>query len=198
MAVQVDIVSTRNGMHVLEIGMDSNELADFQIQVWLTKFHPKPIDLTQPMGLNWISFMGGDLWIHNDENQDRCNLFGEKRDCVVGVITNESPMQIKVLDSMGVHSDSTWEITSVTLPATINHPDGMESRIPSEQFKRRGGIWKARFLRNMKSTSDTASVLEAIQGEALRGPEAYIVMKNTSNSQVKLFEVTIEMTTSRV
>ena len=198
MAIQVDIVSTRQGMHALLIGMDSNELADFQIMVWLTKFHPRPVDVTQAMGLNWISFMGGDLWIHNDENQDRCNLFGEKRDCVVGVITNESPMQIKVLDSMGVHSDSTWEITSITLPATINHPDGMSSKIPSEQFKRRGGIWRAKFLRNMKSTSDTASVLEAIQGEPLRGAEAHIVMKNTSNSQVKLFEVTIEMTTSRV
>lgn len=198
MAVRVDILSTKTGLHVLEIGMDSNELADFRIQVWLTKYHPKPVDIMQAMGLNFITFMGGDLWIHNDEDQNRCNLFGEKRDCVVGVITNESPMEIKVLDSMGVHSDSTWEVTSVTIPPTINYPSGMSSKIPTAHFKKRDGVWKARFLRNMKSTTDTASVLEALQGEQLRGAEAYIVMKNTSNNQVKLFEVTVEMTTSRV
>ncbi len=198
MAVIVDIVSTREGWHVVQVGMNADEISDFRIQCWITKYGHRMIDVMQPMGLNFITFLRGDLWIHNDETQDRCNLFGEKRDCIVQVVANEDPMTIKVLDSMDVHSNSTWEITSVTVAPSINHPDGMSSKIPSEQFKRRSGVWRAKFLRNMKSTSEVASVREALQGEPLRGSEALLTLKNTSNSQVKLFKISVNMTSSRI
>jgi len=195
---QIDIIALESGMHYILIGFNANELANFSMQIWITKYGKRIVDFVQAMGLNFISFMGGDLWIHNDEDQDRCNLFGEKRDCIVGVVTNENPTEIKLLDSIGVHSNSTWEITSITLPATINYPDGMESKLPANLFKKREGVWKARFLRNMKSTSETASVIDALNGEPLRGYEAYCVLKNTSNSQVKLFKVDVNSTLSRV
>jgi len=197
-ARQIDIIALESGMHYLLFGFNAEELANFSIQIWITKYGARLVDFVQAMGLNFISFIGGDLWIHNDEDQDRCNLFGEKRDCIVGVVTNENPTEIKLLDSIGIHSDSTWEVTSITIPATINYPNGMESKIPTSMFKKRDSVWKARFLRNMKSTSDVASVIDAINGEALRGYEAYCVLKNTSNSQVKLFQVEINMTKSRV
>ena len=198
MSVIVDIIATRTDWHVLQIGLDASDLADFKIQCWITRYGKRMIDLAQAMGLNWISFMGGDLWIHNDDTQDRCNLFGEKRDCIVGVVANEQPMTVKVFDSIGIQSDAQWEVTSITIPPTLNYHAGMSSAIPTEHFKKRGGLWRAKFLRNMKSTSDTASVLEAIQGEPLRGQEAYIVLKNTSNDQVKLFKITVNETTSRL
>jgi hypothetical protein len=198
MAVVVDILSTRTGFHVLEIGVDSNSLCDFRIQCWITRYGARMIDIAQAMSLNFITFMGGDLWIHNDDTTARCNLFEEKRDCIVGVVTNESPMQIKLLDSVGIHSDNVWEIVSVTIPPTLNYPSGMSSAIPTAQFKKRDGVYRAKFLRNLKSASDSVSILDAIQGEQLRCAEAYLVLKNTSNDQVKLFEVTVEMTTSRV
>jgi len=185
-------------MHYLLIGFNSDELANFSIQVYLTKYGHRVVDFTQAMGLNFISFLGGDLWIHNDEDQDRCNLFGEKRDCIVGVVTNEQPMQIKLMDSLAVHSDSTWEVVSVTIPATISYPQGMESKIPTSMFKKRDSVWKAKFLRNMKSTTDSASVMDAINGETLKGYEAYLVLKNTSNDQVKLFQIEVNQTLSRV
>jgi hypothetical protein len=199
MSVVVSIISTRTGFHVLQIGMDSNSLADFRIQCWVTRYGARLVDCVQAMSLNFISFMGGDIWVHNDDTAGtRCNLFGEKRDCIVGVVTNENPLEIKLLNSIGVHSDQTWEITSITIPPTLNHPQGMASAIPKEQFKRRGGIWRAKFLRNLKSALDSVTLLDAIQGEQLSGAEAYIVLKNTSTNQVKLFEISVEMTTSRV
>jgi hypothetical protein len=198
MSVVVDIISTRTGYHVLEIGVDADSLCDFQIQCWITKYGARLVDVVQAMSLNFISFLGGDLWVHNDDTQDRCNLFGEKRDCIVGVVANEQPMIVKVFDSMDVHSDSTWEVTSITIPPTLNYPTGMSSQIPAELFKKRSGVWRAKFLRNLKSASDTVNVLDAIQGEMLRGTEAYIVLKNTSNEQVKLFKVTVNETSARL
>lgn len=198
MARQIDIISSRQGIHVIEIGLNSNELSSFKLQMWLTKYGIRMVDWVQSMGLNFISFMGGDIWIHNDDSVARCNLFGEKRDCVVGVVSNEDPLRIKVYDSLGVFSDSEWEVTSITIPPTLNYPNGMYSTIPTARFNKRDGVWKASFLRNMKSTSDTASVIDAIKGEPLRGQEAYIVLKNISDSQVKLFKIEVNATVSRV
>lgn len=198
MSRQVDIISTRDGIHHLEIGLDSDSLSDFSIMIWITKYGARLVDFTQAMGLNFVSFIGGDLWIHNDEDQDRCNLFGEKRDCIVGVVVNENPLKIKLLDSLGVHSNATWEVTSIIIPPSINYPSGMESKVPAEMFKKRDGVWKARFLRNMKSSSDTASVIDAINGEPLRAYEAYLTLKNTSNNQVSLFKIEANMSSSRV
>ena len=144
--------------------------------------------------------MGGDLWVQNQPESivDRCNFFGEKKDMIVGVVANENPNMIKVLDSIGIHTDSEWEITSITIPKTLNYPHGMKSRIPTNRFKRREGIFRAEFLRNMNTTSDTDKVLELMSGEELRGQAAYVIMKNTSTSQVKLFKVDFNMTTSKI
>jgi hypothetical protein len=197
MAREYEIVSTSVGAHYLLIGMNSDELAGFSLQLWIEKFGARAVDWAQSMGLNWISFMGGDLWIHNSDTTDRCNLFGEKRDCIVGIVANENPLKIKLLDSIGIHSNDEWEITSITIPATLNHPQGMSSKIPTQLFKKRDGIWRAKFLRNMKSSGSTESVMDAIKGEPLKGYYAYLLMKNTSTEQVKLFKVDINMTTSR-
>jgi hypothetical protein len=198
MARQIDIISTSTGTHYLLFGMDSDELAGFSIMLWITKYGERMVDWIQAMGLNFISFLGSDLWVHNDEDQDRCNLFGEKRDCIVGVVANEEPTKVKLFDSVGVHSDDIWEITEIVIPATSNYPHGMYSKIPKERFKKRDGLWRAEFLRNMKTGSDTISVINALSGEPLRGYECYMLLKNTSNNQVRLFKVDVNATASKV
>ena len=199
MSRQIDIISTSAGIHHLEFGMDNNEVGDFCIQMWITKYGARAVDWMQSLSMGFITFMGGDLWLHNDENQRRCHLFGEQRDCIVGVVSNEDPTHIKLFDSLGVHSDGEWEVMSLTIPETLNYPNGMYSKIPKEIFKKRGGILRAKFLRNMKTTSDTASITEALNGEPLNGYVCYMLLRNTSNptgEQVKLFEV--EVNTSKV
>lgn len=198
MARQIDLTALNPGAHYIVIGFDSGESGTFNLQVWITRYGKRMVDVCQAMSLNFISFMGGDLWIHNDDTVDRCNLFEEKRDCIVGVVTNEQPMTIKLLDSVDIHSNDRWEITSITIPATLNHPAGMESRLPLEQFKKRGGVWQGHFLRNMKSTDDTARTINAIKGEELKGAVALLTLKNTSNDQVSLFKVSVYETAARV
>ena len=194
----VEVVSSVSGKHYVLIGLDGSELSSFSLQLWITKYGVRMIDWTQSMGLSFCSFLGGDLWIHNDETVDRCNLFGEKRDCIVGVVSNELPNVVKIWDSLGVQSDSPWQVTSITIPPSLNHPQGMTSVLPTAQFKRRDGEWRAKFLRNLKSASGSVSVLDAVQGEELKGSEMYLTLKNTSNNQVKLFALEFNMTKSRV
>lgn len=194
MARQIDILSNVDGTHYLLVGLDNNSLSSFSWQLWITKYGVRMCDWVQAMGLNFISFMGADLWVHNDESTDRCNLFGEKRDCIVGVVSNEQPLLIKMYDSLGVHTDGEWEVMEITVPPTLNYPDGMYSKIPAQRFKKRQGIWQAEFLRNMKTSSSTASVLDAINGEHLRGYSIYMKLRNTSNDEVKLFRLSVAQT----
>jgi hypothetical protein len=194
MARQIDIISTSKGYHYLLFGFDANELASFKMMLWITHYGERAIDWLQSLSLGFISFIGGDVWIHNSNNVDRCNLFGEQKDCEVGIVANEQPNVIKLLDSIGIHSDGKLEVVSVTIPKTLNMTSGMLSRIPKERFKKREGIWQAEFLRNMGSVTDT---IGAIKGEPLRGESAYLVLKNTDTSQVKLFKVDCRMTSSR-
>jgi len=200
MAREILLISATSGSHYLLFGLDDSALSSFSIQMWIEKNGHRMIDFCQQMSLNFITFMGADLYIHNqdDDEQERCELFGEKKDCIVGVVSNEEGDKIKLYDALGVHTDHTWEITDIYISPSLNYPDGMYSKLPAGRFKKRGMIWRAEFLRNMYTSSSTASIIDLINGESLRGYEMYFLMKNTDDDQVKLFGVTIEMTKSKV
>ena len=198
--LEIELTASSSGTHHLLFGLDNTESSSFGIQIWITKFGRQAVDWVQHLSLGWISFLRGDLWVHNQPESlvDRVNFFDEKKDYIVGAVANEQPNMIKVLDSLGIHTDGTWEVTSVTIPKTLNYPHGMKSRIPLGKFKRREGIWRSEFLRNMNTTSDTDSVLDLMRGEELRGQSAYIILKNTSTIQVKLYKIDVAMTTSKI
>ena len=198
--LQIDLIATSSGAHYVCFGLNQNELSNFEIQMWITKYGRRACDWVQHLSLGWISFMEGDVWIMNQPETlvERVNFFGEQKETIVGVVANEKANLIKVLDSIGIHTDSEWEVESVTIPKTLNYPIGMSSRIPKGKFKKREGILRAEFLRNMTTTSSTPSVLDLMRGSELRGYAAYIVLKNTSTTQMKLFKIDINMTTSKI
>jgi hypothetical protein len=198
---EIEIVSTSTNSHFLLFGMNSSELGSFKIQLWITKYGKRYIDWASTLGMSFVTFMGGDLWLHNDDSVPRCNLYGEQKDCEVGIVTNENPIQVKLFDSLGIHSDGKWEVSEVIIPPSLNYPNGMYSKIPAEQFKNRDGVWKAKFMRNMKSTDSVARVIDAIKGEVMRGYECYFVLKNVNNpngDEVKIFKVDVNCSSSRI
>ncbi len=201
MAREIELISTSTSVHYLLFGLNSNELSDFSIQIWIEKFGVRVIDWCQATGLNFISFMGGDLWVHNSNTAPRCNLFGEQKECKMGIVANGEPTKVKLFDSLGIYTDGQWEVESLIIPPSLNKPNGMYSKIPKERFKNREGVWRAEFLRNMKSTSDTARVQEAISGEQLKGNECYMILKNVNNPEgdrVRLYKLECNTTTLRM
>ena len=199
--LEITLTATSDGAHYFCAGLNQNELSNFELQMWIQKFGKRAVDWVQSLSLGWLSFMEGDVWIQNQPETlvERVNFFGEQKETIVGVVANEKANLIKVLDSIGIHTDGEWEIQSVTIPKTLNHPVGMKSRIPKGKFKKREGIWRAEFLRNMNTTSSTVdSVLDLMRGEELRGYAAYLVLRNTQTTQVKLFKLDIAMTSSKI
>lgn len=197
MAREVQIIAESTGRHSLLFGWNANELASFSLQMWITHYSQRAVDFVQSLSQGFVSFMGGDIWTHNDPSVPRANLFSEQKEMKVGIVANQDANVVKILDSIGIHSDENWEVESVTIPKTLNQPNGMYSKIPKGRFLKREGVWRSEFLRNMKSTSAIASVKEAISGETLRGYSAYLVLKNTSTTECRLFKIDINMTKSR-
>ena len=197
MATVIELISQSNGIHYLSFGQDANKTGSFSVQLYITKYGKRAVDWVQSLSLGFVSFLGGDLWVHNSDDVDRTNFFGEFKGAEVGIVANEQPNIVKLLDSIGIHSDGKWSVESVTIPHTLNYPNGMTSKIPKERFKKRDGVWQSEFLRNAKTSSGTASVIEYIKGEPLKGYSAYILLRNTDTEQVRLFKTDIRMTGSR-
>lgn len=200
MAIEYQIIASEDGQHYLLFGMDQEDLTSFGVQLWITKYGARIVDWIQAIGMSYITFMGGDLYVHNSDTAPRANLFGEQKDVKMGIVMNEESGTIKLMDSLGIFSDGEWEVESLTIPATLNRPHGMYSVLPRERFKKDNDVLRAEFLRNMKTNSATATVRDAISGEELKGHEAYLVLKNVNNSageQVKLFKVEINLTKIR-
>jgi hypothetical protein len=193
----IELIATFTGDHYIECGIDANEMSSFRWQLWITKHGHRAVDWLQSLSLGFVSFQGGDIWVHNSNDVPRANLFGEQKYSEVAVVANEKPNLVKLLDSIGVHSDGKWSVESVVIPATLNQPNGAYSMIPKDRFKKREGIWQSEFLRNMKTTSSTANPIEAINGETLRGYSAVVTLRNTDSNEVKLFKVQFNMTANK-
>jgi len=197
MAREIDLIATANGTYYVEFGLDSTQEASFGVRMYVEKSGQRLFDWMQSLGLGFISFMGSELWKFNSDNVSRANFFGEQKDMVVGIVFNEESNQIKIMDSIGIHSDAEWSVDSIVLPASQNHPNGMYSSIPKGKFKKREGILQAEFLRNMKSVDGTIRPIQALKGEPLRGHYAYLTLRNNSTGEISLFKVDINATTGR-
>ena len=196
--LNIELIATSTGPHRAYFGLDSSTSSSYGVQMYLTKHGKQAVDWVERLSLGFVSFLRGDIWIQNSPDADRNNFFGEAKDAVVGVVVNEQPDLVKILDSIGIHTNKEWEVTSVAIPPSLNYPDGMSSKIPSARFKKREGVLKSEFLRNELSTNGTANVLDLLRGESLRGEVAILTLTNTSTDEVRLFKVEIDLTSSKI
>ncbi len=196
----ITLISTSSSIKQLEFGFNANELSSFKLQAWITRVGKRAVDTLQQLSLGFVSFMGGNIYLHNDDTAgaERCTLFGEHKDMKVGFVINEQASVTKILESIGIHTDDdNWEVESLTIEPSESYPDGMYSIIPKNKFVKRDNILYADFMRNMKTSGSTISYIEAITGEELRGRTAYVILKNTSTERVQLYEIDVTLTKSR-
>ena len=139
----------------------------------------------------FFSFLVGEMYRHNDTSVNRATFYGLKHDVLVDFIVNEVANEVKVFSSIAIHTDGEWTVDDLEIPENNNYPNGMVSKIPSTEWKKREGKYEAHFLRNMKTSSASSTALDLRNGEPLRGETMYVKLKNTSTSKVRLFKVDI-------
>lgn len=174
---------------------------DFKIDTATPGVYDAPCWVQSIGNVGFLSFgqepSGSSVWKHNSNTAARCSFFGNQQTCVIGCVANKNGGVTKVMDSIFLHTNGDWSGT-VTIPANLNYPNGMYSILPAAKFKRREGKLMSEFMRNGKTTSNTANVLEYINGEPLRGYAADIRLSNTATTKVSMLMIDVNMTKSDV
>jgi len=137
------------------------------------------------------------VWRHNSDNVDRCSFYGTTQDCVVQIVANENGGEVKILDSLEIHSNKLWSAV-IEIPENINYYRGMYSIVPKTRFRKREGILMSEFMRNGLTTSGAIRTLDYLNGEALRGYAAKITLTNDDTTKVSLLMVNVNMSNSKV
>jgi len=147
------------------------------------------------MGL--ISYTGEDIWLHNT-NATRNNFWGKQRDSIVNIISNESPNIKKTFENITIHSNQPWDINYISLPVDQTYTSGMQSKLPEARFRIIEGVFYSDYLRNMKTNSTSASNLDLVRGETLRGYYIEHRLINDDTTEVTLFKVDVAGSVSRI
>jgi hypothetical protein len=148
---------------------------------------------------NLFHFNEGDgkLYKENSDTVDRCNLYGVQQEFYVKFTTHGAVNIMKIFNALGIHSDDVWEVESIEGDAGISYPNGVYSIIPASNFIREENVYKADFLRNMKTRSSVATNYDLINGDELRHYTLRIKLTNDNTNKVELFKVNINEELSR-
>jgi len=146
---------------------------------------------------NFCSYYNEDVWIHNS-HATRNYFWGIFTDSSLNVISNINANMVKEFLTMAIHSNKPWDVTSITIPATINYPEGMYSLIPEARFEEDEGVLRSDYLCNMKTTSSSATVPDLLNGDNLRGYVIIHTLVNDDTTEMYLFKVDVSSNVSKM
>ena len=109
------------------------------------------------------------------------------------ITSNANANIIKRFNAIHVHSNEPFDITGISIPKNQNYTS-MASKLDEEDFSIEEGIYKAGYLRNMKTRTDTSTLFDLRNGEILRGYTIRNMIEyDTTRSQedIELFKVDV-------
>lgn len=155
-------------------------------QLWrgFTHYHPEQYI---SIGMVFISFKNGNLWVHNDEfNQGM--LYGDSYDAIIETVFNENPKNIKTGLSIAVHSNKPWAAPNKGDISTedTNMYGTQETRILANRFEYQDRVFYADIPRDMNTPNVVAPI---INGDKLQGAIFKVRLTNGDLGEVKIFAI---------
>lgn len=173
---------------------------------WVSFYNFAP-DLYGKIQNKFISFPdrytylnGGDLFIHDSLDVNRCTFYGDKYKVVIKMVFNKNHQAVKVYNSMEQNSNQVWDIgmnNSIKIRTSDKYPNGMQSRLKSALFDNIEGMYYANFLKDMLTDGSTPELYHLFNGRDLRGSTIELNMTSSDNDQVRLVSVTVNSQTSK-
>jgi hypothetical protein len=145
-------------------------------------------------GKTYISFLNGQLYKHNDNNT-RCNLWGNQYDSYVKVHSNINPNIIKIWDNLEINSTGQWS-PSQDGDIEVGIPVVQQSRLKAGKFEYQEGEYRSEFLRDLLSGYSTPQANNLFNGDALRGYVIELLLRNNDTTEANLRLVKVNGTTS--
>ena len=159
---------------------------------WEGFFDIKWPDMFSTINDKFLSFNGGELWLHNSDSVSRCSFYGTQYDARVDFFFNVQPNIPKRLVNIGIKSTNMWTVDEVSSEPDASYPRGMLSEIPAGRFTKEEGVYYSEFLRNKYTTNSTASNVDLYRGEELVSRVFHLVLKDSGSNDNVLFSVFIE------
>jgi hypothetical protein len=125
-------------------------------------FYPEQI---QGMGQNLYTFKGGNMFVHNSDNVDRCTFYGDFTAMSVRSVLNEAPTTTKVFKTISLDSTNEWGFAGFTDLETGN--------IDSDYFELKEGNYFS-FIRGNSAIPVTDSELPLRSSQGVGTPSIVI------------------------
>ena len=172
---------------VSQIYFENRQLFIYQedINAWVGKRSNK-YEWADFKNINYVTYKNGQLWVE-ESNDTRNNFYGIPYNSQVEIYVNENPRYSKRLLVLEEQSTTAWEAEIETSTSSgDNNNSFQESNLITQDFQKKLNFWQAGFWRDI-NTPNVSSPL--INGDALRGDHAKIVLTNSSSEKEELFAV---------
>jgi hypothetical protein len=172
-------------------GSDSFTSGDYVDANWLLTIYENGVPILGSTPSEIYSMIGEDIYLHNDSST-RCYFWNAQNTYTARIYGGlQYPNAIKTFDAIAIHSNASWDVEDIQIPATVNYPNGMQSEIPEGHFEEDEGVFRSDYLCNMKTTSDTANVPDLLNGDTLRGYTIYNDLVGDETTEHNLYKVDI-------
>ena len=157
-----------------------------------------PVDWYGQLGDTMVSFLGGQLYLE-DDNVLYNNYFGTQYEMLVDVVSNADFEKVKVFQEIGLSTnnnrynplapEASWDCPTVDIPATEINPLGQRTRINAKKFRQVEESIYAELPRNILSKRSGTEVQKLINGDVMRGQACVFRLRNASSKKVVLYSV---------
>lgn len=184
-----------NKMYLLTfiIGVNSETIGFYDPNIegskprWISFYSFIP-DHYSSLGTTLLSFSGVKGYRHNSNNVVRSNFYGTKYKQQINWYSNANPILKKVFKVLGIKSNKAWDVPLIIIEPDATYTRGMQSLLKPNHFELKEGEFSASYLNNMKTTSNTPSVLDLFNGDELRGYYLKHQMENLEDAEVWVLE----------
>jgi len=165
-----------------------------KVNMWIS-FHVFIPDKYTYVGMNLLSFTGGNLYIHNANNTYN-NFYGVQHKSIVKTVANLESGKVKVFIALSQESNDVWSCPEIEIPPSAQYPQGMLSRLLASKFRRQEGVYYSDLMQDLLTPNFATQLDALINGRDLRGHVLIVTMENGSTEFVKLNALNVKYITS--
>jgi hypothetical protein len=163
-----------------------------KLRVWSSIFTYIP-DYMGTAGMDLITFKNAQLYIHNSDNVNPMQWYGEESFAVIGMIGNTGNVAAKTWLTVGVETNDTYDVNDSYPWSTRTRGISTQTQasdLQKSDFTFQEGRVTAPFLKNIDTPNSASEFTARLEGEDLKGRYVYTQLQvDGITSQREVFSV---------
>lgn len=151
------------------------------VQGWPSFYSFVP-DWMTAINNRFYSFKGGNLYLHNSSDANRCNFYGTDNDTTITTVINESPLENKLFKTVELQGTDGWD-------ADITTDIQSNGYVEKGWFDKKEQVWFA-FIRNSGTVPISA---EQLNNRTFNGIAKSTSVTGISGARIANFPLTVNI-----